>query len=220
MTTRARRPAGAAGFTLLELLIALSIVGALLAIAFGGLRVAIAAWGRGEDRVEIHQHARGIAQILGRSVGAAYPYWGPLGEAPEQRLLFRGSETRLELVTQVVPIPLGVPAAFTAVVIALEDDAQGRALVVRQRVLPNREPFTRAAVVLRDPTLQALELRYLGEGGAWSETWDADAEQKLPLAIRIRFSTTRDGKLEPAPPMTVSLRAIPTLRGAITNPKR
>ena len=54
MMTRARGPAGDAGFTLLELLLALSIVGALLAIAFGGLRVAIAAWGRGEDRVEIH----------------------------------------------------------------------------------------------------------------------------------------------------------------------
>lgn len=208
MTTRARRPAGAAGFTLLELLIALSIVGALLAIAFGGLRVAISAWTRGEDRAELHQHARGIAQILGRSVGAAYPYKGALGEAPESRLLFRGSENRLELVTQAAPLPSGVPAAFTAVVIALEDDAQGRALVVRQRVLPNRDPFTRAAVVLRDPALQTLELRYLGEGGTWAETWDAADEQKLPLAIRIRFSTTWGGKLEPAPPMTVSLRTI------------
>ena len=111
-------------------------------------------------------------------------------------------------VTQAAPLPQGVPAAFTAVVIALEDDAQGRALVVRQRVLPNREPFTLATVVLRDPALQALELRYLGAGGTWVETWDADAEQKLPLAVRIRFSIARDGKLEPAPPMTVSLRTV------------
>ena len=43
---------GAAGFTLLELLIALAIVGALLAIAFGGLRMAISAWTRGDDRAE------------------------------------------------------------------------------------------------------------------------------------------------------------------------
>jgi general secretion pathway protein J len=208
MTTRARCPAGAGGFTLLELLIALSIVGALLAIAFGGLRVALAAWARGEDRAELHQHARGLAQILGRSVGAAYPYKGALGEAPELRLLFLGSGSRLELVTQAAPLPQDVPAAFTALVIALEDDAQGRALVVRQRVLPNREPFTLATVVLRDPALQALELQYLGEGGNWVETWDANAEQKLPLAVRIRFSIVRDGKLEPAPPMTVSLRTL------------
>ena len=208
MMTRARRSAGAAGFTLLELLIALSIVGALLVIAFGGLRVALTAWARGEDRAEIHQHARGIAQVLSRAVGAAYPYKGALGEAPENRLLFKGSENRLELVTQAAPFPSDVPAAFTAVVIAMEDDAQGRALVVRQRVLPNREPFTRAEVVLRDPALQVLELRYLGEGGTWAETWDADAEQKLPLAVRIRFSIARNGKLEPAPPMTVSLRTI------------
>ena len=39
------------GFTLVELLIALAIVGALLAIAFGGLRVAVGlAAGRGSRR--------------------------------------------------------------------------------------------------------------------------------------------------------------------------
>ncbi len=52
MKARTRRLASSRGFTLVELLIALSIVGALLAIAFGGLRVAIAAWGQGEDRAE------------------------------------------------------------------------------------------------------------------------------------------------------------------------
>ena len=57
------------GFTLVELLIALSIVGALLAIAFGGLNVAIKAWRQGEDRAEAHQrdaaHAlMGLGAIL------------------------------------------------------------------------------------------------------------------------------------------------------------
>lgn len=208
MTTGARPQASTAGFTLLELLIALSIVGALLVIAFGGLRVAVSAWGRGEDRAEVQQHARGVAQILVRSVAAAYPYKGALGDAPEQRLLFKGSENRLELVTKAAPFPPGVPGAFTAVVIAFEDEGQGGALVVRQRVLPNREPFTRAAVVLRDPALQALELRYLGDNGSWVDTWDAETEKKLPQAVRLRFSTVRDGKLEAASPLTVSLRTV------------
>jgi general secretion pathway protein J len=207
MTSRAR--AGRAdGFTLLELLIALSIVGALLAIAFGGLRVAVAAWGRGEDRAEFNQHARGITQIVGRAVGAAYPYRGPLGDAPERRLLFRGEEDRIELVTRAAPFTGDVAAAFTAVVIAVESDAQGRALVVRQRILPNREPFTRAAVVLRDPAVQGLELKYLRPEGTWVDTWDAEAERALPAGVRIRFVTAQGGRLEPLPPLTVSLRSV------------
>jgi general secretion pathway protein J len=208
MTPRARlaRPDG--GFTLLELLIALSIVGALLAIAFGGLRVAIAAWSRGEDRAEFHQHARGITQIVGRAVGAAYPYRGPLTDAPERRLLFRGEEGRLEFVTRAAPFPADVAAAFTAVVIAVETDAQGRALVIRQRILPNREPFTRAVVVLRDPAIQGLELKYLRSEGTWVDTWDPDAEHVLPVGVRVRFLTAQGARLEPMPPLTVSLRAV------------
>jgi general secretion pathway protein J len=208
MSTRDRRLHRAAGFTLLELLIALSIVGALLAIAFGGLRMAIGAWTRGEERAELQQHARGITQIVGRAVGAAYPYRGAFGEGPERRILFRGGEQRLEFVTQAAAFPSVVPAAFTAVVLAVEDDAEGRALVMRQRIMPNREPFTEAAVVLRDPSIQGLELRYLVSDGNWADRWDADAEKMLPTAIRIRFSGMHGGKLEPLPPITVSLRTV------------
>jgi len=195
------------GFTLLELLIALSIVGVLLAIAFGGLRMAVMAWTRGEDRAEAQQHARGLAQTLSRTLGAAYPYQGAFGEGPEKRLLFTGREHRVEFVSQVSPFPAGVTAAFTAVVIALEDEGQGRSLVVRQRILPNREPFEKSTVVLRDPTIQGLEVNYLVGEGSWSDTWDAEAEKKLPSAIRLRFSVLRGGKLEPAS-ITVSLRSV------------
>ena len=57
------------GFTLVELLIALAIVGALVAIAFGGLRVAVASWRHGEERAEAHQHVRSVALILARAFG-------------------------------------------------------------------------------------------------------------------------------------------------------
>jgi len=212
--TRAHSHARSGGFTLLELLIALAIVGALLAIAFGGLRVALSSWTRGEERAEFQQHARGIAQIVGRAVGAAYPYRGVPGTAPDtpttiKPILFVGSENKVELVTQAAPFPFDIPSAFTALVIAVEDDPElGRALVIRQRALPNREPFAQATVVLRDPLIQSLELRYLGADNTWVDSWDGDAEQGLPPAISIRFATQRDGKLEPSPPMTVSLRTM------------
>ena len=201
-------PARTSGFTLLELLIALSIVGVLLAIAFGGLRTGIMAWTRGEDRAEVQQRARGLSQILVRAVGGAYPYQGVIADAGQKRIFFNGAGQRLEFVTQTPALPSGVPAAFTAVGIALEDDAQGRALVVRQRILPNREPFKDATVALRDPTVQGLELRYLSAEGSWTDSWDASTEKKLPSAIRIRVSTVRGDRLEPSPPVTVSLRVL------------
>jgi general secretion pathway protein J len=193
------------GFTLLELIIALSIVAALLAIAFGGLRVALAAWTQGEDRADAHQHLRGVAAVLARAVGSAYPYNASAGLSPEPVLLFRGEEQRLELVTQAAPFPPAVPVAFSAVAIALENTSEGPALVIRQRVMPNRDPFTQGQVMLSDTGINRLEFRYLNTSGIWEETWDGEAENGLPSAVRITVTTPR-GRGETAIVLTVALR--------------
>lgn len=196
---------GARGFTILELLIALAIVGALLVIAFGGLRVALAAWRQGEERAEAHQHARGVALALARTVGAAYPYHAPRGESPDAVLLFTGGETKLELVTQAAPVPFAVPIAFTAVAITLGESEERPGLVIRQRALPNRNPFADAAVVFHDPTVTALAFQFLDESGSWQSEWKDD-DGTLPRAVRIALGTTINGRKETPPPITVSLR--------------
>jgi general secretion pathway protein J len=198
----------ARGFTLLEVLIALSIVGMLLTIAFGGLRVAMAAWRQGEDRAEAHQHVRAVAYTLSRALGAAYPYRSTRGLSPELVVLFDGGEKRLEFVTQAAPLPLQVPIAFTAVVIALEDgDEPG--LVVRERPLPNREPFTDGTVVMRDPSVTSLAFKFLTEEGEWVDSWDGQEARTIPRAIQVRLGVTVNARAQTLPPLTVTVRAAP-----------
>ncbi len=194
------------GFTLLEIVIALAIVGALLVIAFGGMRVAIAAWTRGENRAEVHQHLRGIALILDRAISAAYPYRAPIDDNPTPVVLFRGTTERLEFVTTAPPFPFSIPVAFTALTLGLETEQDVKALVVRQRVLPNRNPFTEATPFLRDPEIGGIEFRYLNEVQEWVDAWDAENENGLPRAVRVTVSVVRDGRLESLPPLTVQLR--------------
>jgi general secretion pathway protein J len=194
------------GFTLLELLLALAIVGALVVIAFSGVRVALAAWRQGEDRAEAHQHIRSVALTLSRSISAAYPYNAPRGDTPTPGLLFTGTESRLEFVTQAAPYPASIPVAFTAVVFELGDSDERRGLVIRQRVLPNRDPFADAVVVFNDPTLTELSFGYLDEGGAWQTTWDTETSKRLPRAIRISVGGTIGSRSETLP-MTMPLRA-------------
>lgn len=195
------------GFTLLELVIALAIVGALLVVAFSGLRVAIAAWTQGENRAEAHQHLRGIALVLERTLATTYPYRAPAGAAPGATLLFRGTEARLEFVTQSPPAPASIPIAFTAVVIGLESD-ESRALVVRQRPLPNRDPFTAATETLRDPSVSTLRFRYMTEDGGWMDSWDAEAENGLPHAVEITIASAWAGRPETVGPLTIPLRVM------------
>lgn len=196
------------GFTLLEVVLTLAIVGMLLTIAFGSLRVAMAAWRQGDERVDAHQHSRAIAFTLGRALGAAYAYRGTRGLAPDQIVLFRGTDRQVEFVTQAPPLPLAAPIAFTAVAVSLED-GESRGLVVRERALPNRDPFTDAPVVLRDPAVTSLAFRFMNEDGDWSETWDAQDVKTIPRAVEVRLSTREGGRVHALPPITVSLRTAP-----------
>src|SRR6267143_1326120 len=62
--TRGRRR----GFTLIEVVIALTIVATLLVVMFAGLRVGLAAWQRGEERAELLERTRSLAQVLTRAL--------------------------------------------------------------------------------------------------------------------------------------------------------
>jgi general secretion pathway protein J len=201
MTRRAQ-----AGFTLLEVLVALAIVGALLTIAFGGLRVAMAAWEQGESRAAAHQHVRTLAVSVGRALAAAYPYRAPRGEAPGAELLFGGTDQRVEFVTQAPPFAGATPAAFTAVVLSLDEGATP-GLVVRQRILPNREPFTDAEEVFRDPSVTTLEVQYLDED-AWRDDWEPSETRAMPRAVKLVLGGTFDGRAERMT-LTVPLRVAP-----------
>jgi general secretion pathway protein J len=191
----------AAGFTLVELIIALAIVATLLVTAFGGLRVVLAAVQRGEARIEAHQHVRSLTTLLTRAVGAAYPYRGPLGEARELRLLFRGEASTLEFVSQAPPFPLAATIAFTAVALSR---VEGEGLVIRERALPNHDPFKDAIVVLRDPTVTSLSFRYLDDTNGWQTAWEDD--DSPPSAIEITVGMIVDGRAETLPPMIVPMR--------------
>ena len=192
------------GFTLVELLIALAIVGALLAIAFGGLRVALSSWRQGEDRAEAHQHVRSVALTLARAMSAAYPYRASRSLAPEPVVLFAGTEQRVEFVTQAPPFPAAIPIAFTAVIFEFNEGGEP-GLVVRQQALPNQDPFSKATLVYRDPTVTSVKLAYLDESG-WRDSWDGAETKAAPRAVRLSVATTLNGRTEELPALTVSLR--------------
>jgi general secretion pathway protein J len=193
----------ARGFTLVELIIALAIVGALLVTAFGGLRVAISAWRRGDERAETQQHIRTLTLTIARAVGASYPYAAPRQQGETASILFAGAADRLEFVTQSSPFPTPIPVAFTAVVIELASGAPAK-LVIRQRILPNHDPFEAAPVLLEDESIQTLEFSYLGDGG-WQSEWNPQAETALPRAIRIALGRGAGTADRPLPALTVAI---------------
>ena len=197
MTARRAR-----GFTLIEMLLALSIGAALLVAMFGGVRVGLAAWSRGEARAMALEHRRTLAQVLGRAVAGTYPYRGTPAVGAPVRIIFEGQPDRFTFVTLAPSIPAPVLIAFTAM--SVSRDEQG--LAVRQLPLPNLEPLDRVAPVLVDPTVIAVRFRYLGEED-WKDRWDMTKEDSLPRAVEIVLTTAVGNRAVEQPPLLVPIRA-------------
>ena len=194
----------ARGFTLIEMLLALSIGAALLVVMFGGVRVGLAAWSRGEARAMALEHGRTLAQVLGRAVAGTYPYRGTPAVGAPVRIIFEGQPDRFTFVTLAPSIPAPVPIAFTAMNVSR--DEQG--LAVRQLPLPNLEPLDRVAPVLVDPTVIAVRFRYLGEDPEdWRDRWDMTKEDSLPRAVEIVLTTAVGHRAVEQPPLVVPIRA-------------
>jgi prepilin-type N-terminal cleavage/methylation domain-containing protein len=185
----------AAGFTLIEVVIALTLVAALLAITFSGLRVGLAAWRQGDARAEQLQRVRSLNQLLVRAVGGTHPYRADATGPDPASPAFQGERDRLTFVTARAPIPLAAPLAFTAVSLSIEDTG----LTIREAALPSRALFGALAPVLADPGVTALQFRYLrGADRTWTERWDGAAEQELPAAVEITLTDQ--------PPVVVPIR--------------
>lgn len=190
------------GFTLLELLLALSIVAVLMVIVSGGLRIGLTAWQRGEERAAKLDRDRSLLVLIEGALAGAFPYRVTPGDAEEPRLLFDGQSDHLTFATLSPPLPTAAPAAFSAVSLA----AEPAGLTLRQQILPSPVPLDRVEPTLVDAKTSAIRFRYLGEENSWEDAWDLTREDSLPRAVEITLVTTV-GRRSTAQTITVPIQA-------------
>jgi prepilin-type N-terminal cleavage/methylation domain-containing protein len=196
----------APGFTLIELVLALSIVAIMVTMLFGGLRVGVRAWQRGEERATILQHSRSMMQLLEEAFGGTFWYLDMLEQgATTPVLLFKGEANRVYFVTGSPPIPMSPTIPFVAVTLSV-DEGNTPGLAIREKALPAFDPFEAVAPLVVDPTVSAISFRYLRDAGAWEASWDSVEERALPRAIEVTLTATVDGRAEQTPPIVVPFR--------------
>lgn len=174
------KPAGSAGFTLLELMIALTLTGLLSLVAYASLNITFKALRRGERAAEQVQELRVGETILTRSLSSAAR--GSLNNP----LYFEGNAKEMQFMT---PVPLeayNLGGYYHWRVLAGQDESGQGVLAVEE---------TKNVNWLRDP--QGVEVRQIligqlaslrfayGQGDQEVAAWNAAKTGALPDWVRV-----------------------------------
>jgi general secretion pathway protein J len=204
-----RTPARVRGLTLVEMMVALAILGMMATVALGGLRLGVRTWETVGQRVETESRAQIVRSFLRRTLSQTTAVL-EAGTNNRPRPLFDGDGESLSLVAPLADhLGLGGLQRLELRVEDMRSDDGGRLVLTRVPYDPQGSEGVSADEPERHVLLDGLEaarfdyLRDPGDGTReWSGSW-AD-EPKLPLAVRLSVET-RDGQ-RPWPDLVVPLR--------------
>jgi len=196
------------GFTLIELVVAMALLGAMMVMLYSGLSFALRGWDSGEANGRRTADRRIGENFLRRELSELFPMrWK---DPMTLKLAFEGEAQRLRFVSS---RPAGLTKGGLALVgLEVEGDAAGKARhLVMRRALPDDEakdfgPLERAeerAILIAD--VDSVTFSYFGAENDFSEPRWLDAwtyPGRVPSMVRIRMKST-DGT--PLPEMVVRI---------------
>jgi len=186
------------GFTLVELLVAMTLIGLLFVALFGGLRFGARVWEAGVDRSEEFAEVEVTQALLRRQLDQLLPLPGL--DQEDQAISFSGDQERL-IFTAPAPSQFGLGGVYYFDLFA-ERAEQGQRLVLRwQLYRPDRdEPFNDEESQQRTllENIETVEFSYYGDPelfeigeridtGEWRERWVEAALPPQLIAVRIAF---------------------------------
>jgi len=182
------------GFTLLELLISLTIVGLILVLVFGSLRIGARAWEKGEKNVEMRQRERIVLDLVKRQIASMFVR--VVADKDESPFFFKGDGVSMEFISR-LPISPGSQAGLVYVKYRIrgEDEGEKRGLFFSERntylIEKMMEDQTEDDFFELIPGAQNIEFEYLKgpsedqDESIWQETWDPELDKGAPLAVKI-----------------------------------
>lgn len=207
------------GFTLLELVVATSLLALLSLTMLIGMRVGFGAWQRGERRIEMVAQEEAVQEYFSRAMASAVPYVAAAADEnlPRQFLPFQGNRQGMRWLTTYSTAwrersGLTLVECFSAgegdqrQLVVQEFPVRGDAVLVRQMVAAvrtdadtNRPTIVYRPVALTDAArvlvtgLRDARFEFLNvtaKGSTWQADWDAVQEKQLPAAVRVLIQTS------------------------------
>ena len=202
-------PRRSAGFTLVELLVAIMILTLFMTASMGAVRVASKSWAAGQERTDATEQMRAVAGFLRRQF-AQLPAL-TVGEGNKERLAFVGAGEGVMFVTSAPQYSQG-PGLVTYVLRGEIVDGENLLTLRYAAFDPGNDEFVlpeRNERIVLAENLDTIEFRYYGAPKEkdvieWLDAWPADAEF-YPRAIYVR--TSSEGENDGWPDFVFELRS-------------
>jgi prepilin-type N-terminal cleavage/methylation domain-containing protein len=209
------------GFTLIEVVITLTILGFICLIIFGAFRLGLSAWERGESVKDEYQEARIVSQLITQQVKSAVPFKIKPQQAEGDYLAFEGDARSLRFVSALAVRGKQPEGLVYARYEFKEEGSEGGRLILYEEKALNKdffaeEPKEERAVSLLEG-VSSVRFEYFREEDPlnnqqeeWVEEWNAKDEKRLPKALKMTIiRKNQTGKEEP--PITV-FASLPAFR--------
>ena len=196
-----------AGFTLIEVVVAMALLGTMMLLLYSGLTFGLRSWDSADANGRRTADRRIAENFLRREIGETFPM--RFKDPMTLKLAFEGKENSLRFVSA---RPAGISAMGLSLVgIELENDPAKRTRnLVMRRAMPDDEakdfaPLERGERTVLFEGIDAVVFDYFGAENdftdpKWSEAWDHAG--RIPQLIRIRIRTATGDML---PEMVVRL---------------
>jgi general secretion pathway protein J len=192
-----RPPRSTAGFTLIELIIALVLLALIASLMFGSLSLAARSWDGGEAKAVEVSSMRQAQTFLREQIEAALPL--RLKKVAELPLMFAGERDEIRYAAALPPRVQEGGAYYFRLAVARNGE---KSQLVLERTIPDPSAtqapeFTDAEHSVLADGIAELHVSYFGrdanaadvEAPTWRDRWDD--RQRLPLLIRIDVTPTK-----------------------------
>jgi general secretion pathway protein J len=177
-----------AGFTLVELLVAIVLLSLLSGIMLGSLQFGLKAWARGTAHADEVGNSVVAQQFLRRTLEEAYPFF--TSEDPSRRRVeFAGSIDSLSFLAP-APAALGGGGRSRIALSVHWHDGRAHLMVSAAPELAGEAPASAATRLLAE--VASVELAYFGQGRsdrapAWHSQWRDEIALPQLVRVRVRF---------------------------------
>ncbi len=197
------------GFTLIEIIIALSLTAVIAVILYSAMGLGYRSVDRGQEREDTSQRIRIAVARITDIIHGAYPFFGTIDN--KRVLYFLGDKDRLGIVTSDVDPDSTSPIEEPGLkwVSLFVDDG----LKLREKIFYDKDVFEDKGgrLYVLDPDVDSISFEYFDmdnkdKTGSWVSEWDPKKD-RLPKAIKVSIVLKgKRGDIK-VPPFIVSIMA-------------